>query len=85
MKRGDTKVEPNFAGPLLIAMHVTSGRMKERRLVRDFHLSESQMICWFQMYQYYIEREMVSRIVGVEIPGDEESLVEAIDQEIDGL
>jgi hypothetical protein len=85
MKRGDTRVEPNFAGPLLIALHVTTGRMKEKGLVHDFHFSEPQMTSWFQMYQYFIEREMVSRIVGVEIPGDEVSLVEAIDREIDVL
>lgn len=85
MKRGDTRVDPQMAGPLLVAMHVTTGRMRERGLKPDFFLSERQMVSWFQMYQYYIEREMISRIVGMRMPDDEDALYEALDHEIDLL
>ena len=85
MKRGDTRVEPKMAGPLLVAMHVTTGRMKERSLKTNFFFSERQMVSWFQMYQYYIEREMIARIVGVRMADDEEALYEALDHEIDLL
>jgi hypothetical protein len=85
MKRGDTKVEPQMAGPLLVAMHVTRGRMKERSMKPDFFFTESQMVSWFQMYQYYIEREMISRIVGMRMPGEAEALCDALDHEIDHL
>lgn len=85
MTKGFGGPHPKMTAALMLAMHVIAGRMSERELALDFALSEEQLVNWFQMYQYYIEREMVARLVGVRVADDEQSLARAIDHQIDTM
>jgi hypothetical protein len=72
-------------GPLVVAAHILKGRLQERGLEVPEAMSMEGLARCLPIYQFVIERELVTRAVGVRIYGDEEALVAAFDGEIDCL
>ena len=74
-----------MAGPLLMAVHIMAGRLKERQIDTPIVFSARGLQRWMQVYQFAVEREVVARYTGVPISGDDETLLATLDLEIDGL
>ena len=86
-----TMVDPSdastgsMAGPMLMAVHIMTGRLKEREIETPLVFSIRGLQRWLQVYQFTVEREVVARYTGVPISGDDETLLATLDLEIDGL
>ena len=74
-----------MAGPLLMAVHIMSGRLKERQIDTPIVFSVRGLQRWMQVFQFAVEREVVARFTGVTISGDDETLLATLDLEIDAL
>lgn len=83
MEGDDSVGEPNMAGPLMITTHLLLGRMKERGVQAPIEMSEELAARWFRLYQVFVERELVTRTIGIPGSRDEDALVTALDSEID--
>ena len=69
---GTCIADPPMAGPLMLAMHLMSGRMEERGMQpRVAFPEEARAAQWFRLYQLFVERELVTRMVGVPCIDDE--------------
>ena len=81
-----TRASPKIDGPVMVALHIITGRLRERGFWTDHAVTVDVMFRWLQVYQYAIEREVVTRLTSV-APGDDATgtLVEILDREIDGL
>jgi hypothetical protein len=75
----------SMAGPVLMAVHIMAGRLKERQIDTPIMFSVRGFQRWMQVYQFAVEREVVARYTGVTIPGDDDTLLATLDHEIDGL
>jgi hypothetical protein len=75
----------SMAAPMLLAMHIMSGRLNERRIDTPIVFSVRGLQRWMQVYQFAVEREVVARYTGVTISGDDETLLSTLDLEIDAL
>lgn len=88
VERFSSVVSPDhslLAGPLVLAAHILQGRIQERKLELPSALSEAVLARVLPVYQFVIERELVTRVVGTRVYGDEEALVGALDGEIDRI
>jgi hypothetical protein len=74
-----------MAGPVLMAVHIMAGRLKERQIDTPIMFSVRGFQRWMQVYQFAVEREVVARYTGVTIPGDDDTLLATLDHEIDSL
>ena len=72
-------------GPTMLAFHILRGRTQERtrRQQAELTFSESKIFGAFQVYQLFLEREMVTRILGIPSDGDEVAFVEMVDRVLD--
>ncbi len=72
-------------GPTMLAFHILRGRTQEReqRPRSELTFSEDKIFGTFQVYQLFLERELVTRIVGVPSEGDEDAFVEMVDRVLD--
>jgi hypothetical protein len=75
----------SMAAPLLMAVHIMAGRLKERQIDTPIVFSVRGLQRWMQVYQFAVEREVVARYTGIPISGDDETLLATLDLEIDGL
>lgn len=75
----------SMSGPVLLAVHIMTGRLQEREIETPITFSISGLQRWFQTYQFALEREVVARYTGIAIPGDDETLLSTLDNEIDSL
>lgn len=73
-------------GPAMLAIHVLAGRLMERggSLEPSHVFTDDQMMGAFTVYQTFLEREFVTRAVGIPSEGDEADFVRAVDLVIDG-
>ena len=74
-----------MAAPVLMAVHIMTGRLKERQIDTPIVFSVSGLQRWIQVYQFAVEREVVARYTGIQIAGDDETLLAVLDLEIDSL
>lgn len=72
-------------GPTMLAFHILRGRTQERtrRQQAELTFAESKIFGTFQVYQLFLEREMVTRILGIPSEGDEAAFVEMLDRVLD--
>ena len=72
-------------GPTMLAFHILRGRTQEREQSprAELTFSEDKIVGTFQVYQIFLERELVTRIVGVPSEGDEDAFVEMVDRVLD--
>jgi len=82
---GDSHLNPRMEGPLLVGLHLLRGRLSERGMDTSMAFSAEGFARWLQVFQFVLEREIVTRIVGVKTGNDDEVLVTALDREIDGV
>lgn len=77
--------QERMVGPAMLALHILRGRMQEREgpSRQEFTIHEDKLFGTFQVYQLFLERELVTRIVGIPSEGDEARFVEAIDRVLD--
>jgi len=75
----------SMAAPLLMAVHIMTGRLKERKIDAPVVFSVDGLQRWIQVYQFAVEREVVARYTGIQIAGDDETLLAVLDLEIDRL
>ena len=73
----------SMAGPLLLALHIMAGRLQERQIDAPITFSVRGFQRWMRVYQFAVEREVVARYTGIPISGDDETLLEILDLEID--
>jgi hypothetical protein len=73
----------SMAGPLLLALHIMAGRLQERQIDAPIAFSVRGFQRWMRVYQFAVEREVVARYTGIPISGDDETLLEILDLEID--
>ena len=85
MVRCDSAEEISLSGPLAVLTHVLLGRMQERGISRPIRCNPDDAARWFKLYQLFVEREVVTRLIGVPATYDESDFIAAIDQEIDRL
>ena len=73
-------------GPTMLAFHILRGRIHERKREPppELTFSEDKIMGTFQVYQHFLERELVTRIVGIPSEGDEDAFVEMVDRVLDG-
>ena len=74
-----------MGGPVLLAIHIMIGRLRERQIDNPITFSLRGIQRWLQVYQFAVEREIVARYTSISIPGDGETLLTTLDLEIDSL
>jgi hypothetical protein len=75
----------SLSAPALLAIHIMTGRLRERQIETPIVFSVEGFQRWIQVYQYAVEREVVARYTGIRFAGDEETLLAALDLQIDSL
>ncbi len=85
MAQDDLEADAPMAGPVVLAMHILEGRLQERGQARPVSLSVEQVSSWLQVYQFLVERELVTRLIDQPCASNEEVLLSAIDFMIDQL
>ena len=78
----DTK-KVHLSSPMYLILHLVRGRMESNGIATDtLKLNNASLHRLVELYQYFIERELVARMVGVRCEKDSEELLEAIDMHV---
>jgi hypothetical protein len=80
---GNSHLNPRMEGPLLVALHLLQGRLAERGMDTSISFTVEGFARWLQVFQFVLEREMVTRIIGIKTGDDDNVLLAALDREID--
>ena len=65
----------SFAAPFLLILHIVSGGSEGNKAPATQSFGEEAAFNWFKKYTYFVERELVGRVVGMPINNTEEMLV----------
>lgn len=63
-----------FAGPFALILHIVSKNGGKNGGATELTFEEKTAFEWFQKYTYFIERELVGRLVGVPIDTTDDML-----------
>ena len=83
--RHEVPHELSLSAPLALLTHVLLSRSNERGISSPLHCSLHDAMRFCQVYQVFLEREMITRVVEVSNDYDENDFMAAIDHEIDRL
>jgi hypothetical protein len=84
--RSESRRGPQIEGPVMVSLHIIAGRLQERGFDPSQSLTTEQLLRWLQLYQFVIERELVTRAIGVPPANDDgQTLLSVLDEEIDTL
>jgi hypothetical protein len=64
----------SFAAPFLLILHIVSGGSEGNKPPETQDFGEEAAFTWFKKYTFYIERELVGRVVGISIDNTAEML-----------
>lgn len=64
----------SFAAPFLLILHIVSGGSEGNKAPATQSFGEEAAFNWFKKYTYFVERELVGRVVGMPINNTEEML-----------
>jgi hypothetical protein len=72
-KQGQSE-PPNlgFAAPFLLIHHIVSNTGKDNQSSSSLTFDEETAFEWFMVFTYYIERELVGRVIGYSIDNTDE-------------
>lgn len=62
----------SLAAPLLLILHIVTGGSDDSKTPKKQSFGEEDIYLWIQKITYFIERELVGRVVGVSIYNNEE-------------
>lgn len=76
----DDSVEPPLAGPMYLIFHMMQSQSEKLKGKAKFQMAEDRLQHWLQRYMYYIEREVVSRVIKMPCQFDSDDLMAEIEQ-----
>lgn len=69
-----------IAAPLMLVFYLLFGTKKSKQGDGKFAISERALYDSLQVYQWAVEREIVTRITGIEPTGDKETLLTRLEE-----
>lgn len=71
----DDSIEPPLAGPMYLILHMMQSQSESLKGSSSLQMNEESLQHWLQRYMYYIEREVVSRAIGMPNQQDTDHLI----------
>jgi len=71
----DDSIEPPLSGPMFLILHMIQEKSRTLPRKTKFEMTEESLQHWLQRYMYYIEREVVARVIGVPDKHDSDRLI----------
>lgn len=76
----DGSIEPPLAGPIYLILHMMQRRSEKLEGKVKFQLANDRLQHWLQRYMFYIEREVVARVIKMPCRFDSDDLMAEIQQ-----
>lgn len=78
----DENIEPPLAGPMYLILHLMRSQSEKLKGKPNLQMTEDNLQHWLQRYMFYIEREVVSRVIKMPCLLDADDLMSEIQQNI---
>ena len=72
---GAEDVKPPLAGPMFLICHILLNEFEKLTGQTEFEFGNDDLQHWLQRYMFYVERELVSRVINVPCEFDSEFLL----------
>lgn len=78
-RRGD---DADVAGPIMVLTQLILGRLRDRN-IELFYLTPQRLLEMLRTYQWFVEREVVARLLKIRVSKDDDDLLRVIDEHLD--
>ena len=78
----ETEIRPPAAGPMFLVGHMLLNEAAKLKGKSTFVLSEDRLKHWLPRYMFYVERELIARILKIARKNDSKYLLKEVQAEV---